>query len=102
MHALEQLAPIVSEPLTWAEICERYPEQHVCLVDVESDDPLAPTFRRARVAGHGGTLDAALDDAAVAWELYGKLDHHFTGRAKTPFTRPMVILDEQTTDAIRQ
>ncbi len=30
MDAAEEVAPLISESLTWAEICERYPDQQVC------------------------------------------------------------------------
>jgi hypothetical protein len=101
MHKLVALSPIVSRPLTWEEICEQYPDQHVYLVEIESDEPLAPMFRSARVAGHGASLDEALDSASTAWNFYGKLEHYFTGRPRKPFTRPRVILDAEAADAIR-
>jgi hypothetical protein len=31
--------PVISEPLTWAEICERYPEQWVALVEIDRIEP---------------------------------------------------------------
>ena len=35
MDAAEQLAPTITEPFTWAEICDRYPDQHVCLAEID-------------------------------------------------------------------
>lgn len=35
MDAAEQLPLEKTEPLPWVEICTRYPDQYVCLVDIE-------------------------------------------------------------------
>ena len=42
----------VSEPLTWVQICERYPDQWVVLVEIDwRDEDHNTGFRTARVAG---------------------------------------------------
>ena len=43
----------ISEPLTWDEICARYPEQWVCLVEMQGITDTEFEFSRARVVGHG-------------------------------------------------
>ena len=49
MNAAEQLEPTISEPLTWAEICERYPDEWVCVADIIYDHPRVFDVRTARV-----------------------------------------------------
>jgi hypothetical protein len=44
MSAAEILVPEISEPLTWTEICERYPDEWVCLVEMDRLDPFAPRW----------------------------------------------------------
>ena len=55
MSAAEVLAPEISEPLTWVEICRRYPDEWVCLVEMDRVHPFGFEFRSARVVGHGKT-----------------------------------------------
>ena len=47
MIAAEKIPPMVTEPLSWAEICIRHPAEWVCLVEVEHE-PDGPV-RSARV-----------------------------------------------------
>ena len=37
--AAEQIAPMITEPLTWDQICERYPDQWVCVVEIVWPEP---------------------------------------------------------------
>jgi len=73
--------PMLSEPMSWREICTRYPNEWVVLVDVdwvgEEDDG---DFRSARVAGHGKTRREPLVQARPLWSRYGEIAHFFTGR----------------------
>lgn len=52
MDAAEQLVSDAAEPLTWAEICARYPDQYVCLVDIVHPRLRSPEIITARVVGH--------------------------------------------------
>lgn len=54
MDAAKRIAPDETEPLTWAEICSRYPDQYVCLVDVDNGPDGA--IRSGRVAGHDRSM----------------------------------------------
>src|SRR5213078_4872934 len=45
-------APIVSDPLTWTEICARYPDEWVALVELDWVNENDLDFRSARVAVH--------------------------------------------------
>ncbi len=101
MHAAKELAPTISEPLSWAEICERYPSQHVYLVDVERSEPTDPQIHRARVVGYGKTRREALDQATPWWAHYAEMSSRFTGRSLTPLRRPMLALDDETRELLR-
>jgi hypothetical protein len=94
MDAAEQIVPAVelSELLPWAEICARYPDQYVCLVDVMKIEPHSPTIATAKVAGHGQTRrDASAiirsDLRYTAWTVV------FTGKPTRPLRRPPVFFD---------
>lgn len=42
------------ERLTWAQVCQRYPNQWVVRVDMDWVDDMYSEIRTAIVAGHGG------------------------------------------------
>jgi hypothetical protein len=114
MDAAEVATPSVSPPLTWAEICELYPDQHVCLVEIDRIHPRGLDFRSARVAGHGKTRREALDQALPSRDLFPEIGFRFTGQSSKPLIRPpvilngklyfppTVILDDETRDALRR
>jgi hypothetical protein len=81
--------PVVSEPLTWAKICERYPDQWVVLVEIErpGEDHNA-RFRTARVAGAGKTRREAFEQGQPWKRGYPGCWNRFTG----PITRPIADL----------
>ena len=81
------IEPAVSEPLTWREICARYPDQWVALVEVDWIDEDDRDFRSARVAGHGKTRREPIVQAQAAWSRYGEIAHVFTGRVRAPAAR---------------
>ena len=88
MTDAETTAAIPSEPLTWAEICERYPNEWVVLVEVDwvEKDEDNPTFEfhSARVATHGPTRRAPLMEARSLRARYPEMAHYFTGQVRTP------------------
>jgi len=55
--------PALSAPLTWSEICARYPDEWVALVEIDWVNENDLDFRSARVAGHGKTRREPLDQA---------------------------------------
>jgi hypothetical protein len=63
MVSATNIAPQISEPLTWQEICERYPEQWVCLVEIDKLEEQNFEFHTARVVGHGKTRRETRDQA---------------------------------------
>lgn len=92
MDAAEQIAPLETEPLAWAEICARYPDQFVCLVDVAKVELRSPTIAMARVAGHGPTRREA--SAMIRTDLrYTEWTVVFTGKPTKPIRRPPVYFD---------
>ena len=101
MSAAEVLAPAISEPLSWAEICARYPDEWVCLVEMARVDPNGFEFRTARVIGHGKTRRAPVEQAMVWRDHYALIDHYFTGRVLVRPPRPSLVLDEEIRDIIR-
>jgi hypothetical protein len=76
---------VVSEPLTWLEICVRYPEEWVALVEIDWVNENDLDFRSARVAGHGKTRREPLQHAEPLWARYEEIGHFFTGRVRAPF-----------------
>ncbi len=72
----------VTEPLTWAEICARFPDEWVALVDIDwvDDDEV----RTARVAGHGPRRADPLAQARPLHDLYREIGHFYTGRVRAP------------------
>jgi hypothetical protein len=96
MSAAEVLAPEISEPLTWVEICTRYPDEWVCLVEMDRVHPFGFEFRSARVVGHGKTRRAPVDQAMRWRSHYDSIGHYFTGRIDVPSLRSRLVLDDET------
>lgn len=84
-----QREPVLSEPLTWQEICARYPNEWVVLVEIDWIDEDDKDFRSARVAGHGKTRREPLVQARSMWPRYGEIAHFFTGPIRA--LRPLFI-----------
>jgi hypothetical protein len=76
--------PIVSEPMSWKEICERYPDEWVALVEIDWVNDTDFDFRSARVASHGKRRKEPMVQAEPLWARYDEIGHYFTGRARAP------------------
>jgi hypothetical protein len=100
-EAAEVVTAEISEPLTWAEICARYPDEWVCIVEIDRIHPRGFDFRTARVIGHGKTRGAPVDQARPWRAHYNLIGHYYTGRITVRPPRPSFILDDETRDAIR-
>jgi hypothetical protein len=87
MNVAEQLEQGISDPMSWSQICDRYPHQWVCVVDMRWDEPRAFHFRAARVVGHGTTRLEPLVQARAWRAQYDEIGHFFTGRIVAPFPR---------------
>jgi len=90
MHDPSPRVPALSEPLTWQEICERYPEEWVVLVEIDWVNDRDFEFRNARVASHGKRRKAPLIEARPLRELYRSMGHFFTGRIRAPLV-PLLL-----------
>jgi len=71
-------APFISEPLTWEQICDRYPGQWVCLVEIDNINDTDFEFRTARVVGYGKTRREPLEQARPFREQYSSIGHYHT------------------------
>jgi len=80
MNVAQPIAPTITERLTWAEMCERYPDEWVCIADIDYDHPRVCDFRTARVVGHSKTKREAFDQARPWWSHYKLNRGYFTGR----------------------
>jgi hypothetical protein len=76
--------PAISESLSWPEICTRYPDQWVALVEIDWVNENDLDFHSARVAGHGKTRKEPLDQARPLRERYPEIGHFFTGPIRAP------------------
>lgn len=99
--AAEVGAAAISEPLTWAEISTRYPDEWVCLVEMDYTHPNGPEVRTARVIGHGKTRGAPVEQARPWRDHYDLIGHYYTGRITVRPPRPSLILDDETRDILR-
>jgi hypothetical protein len=91
----EMLTPTTR--MTWPEICERFPNQELCLVDVDYADRARRVVLTARVVGHGNTNQEAVDQAL----LVTSHDDMITFRSTRPRMiiqppRPQLIVDGET------
>ncbi len=101
MSTAAQLAPVETEPLAWDEICRRYPDQYVCLIDIVSPPLRSPDIISARVAGHGATHGEAfapIRDLATQYPLFAV---RFTGESTIPYIRPVFIFDDEDLELLQ-
>jgi hypothetical protein len=104
MSAAEAVPAVVgeiSEPLTWAEICARYPDEWVCLAEMERSHRYDPEIRTARVIGHGKTRGEPVAQVLRLRTHYDPVGHYYTGHVTDRPFRPVLILDDETRDVIR-
>ena len=94
MNTAEHLVRGEPEALTWSEICARYADQFVCLVDVVPVEPRSPEIRTARIVGYGPTRRAAFDPIRNT-HRYSRWSVVFTGECAKPLRRPGLILDDE-------
>lgn len=101
MNAAEQLEPFEIGPLPWAEICARYPDQFVCLVDVVHPPLRSPEIITARVVGHGTTDHEAFEPIRDLDQRYPRFSIRFTGVCTEPLIRPALVIDDETHKHVR-
>jgi len=77
--------PTISEPMTWKQICERYPDAWVALVEIDWVNDRDFDFGTARVIGYGSRREQY--EQARAWSTrYSSMGHFYTGRVRAPMT----------------
>ncbi|TMQ12734.1 MAG: hypothetical protein E6J90_30320 [Deltaproteobacteria bacterium] len=84
MLANEAYIPHRFERLTWEEICARYPDEWVVLVEFERYDDTDLRFHAAVVIAHHKTRKAASPDVKAAFLRYDEAGSFFTGRLMPP------------------
>lgn len=94
MDAAERLAAEKNEPLRWPEICRRYPDQYVCLVDIARAELRSPEIVSARVVGRGATQEAAFEPIRELGERYPRFAVRYTGVCTEPLIRPSLVIDD--------
>lgn len=102
MDAAERLVPDETAPLLWAEICARYPDQFVCLVDVVNPPLRSPEIITARVVGHGASHDAAFEPIRDLGDRYPRFAVRYTGVCTEPLIRPSLIIDGETHEILAE
>jgi hypothetical protein len=101
MNAVAALKSTISDPMTWAEIRERYPAQRVCLVEMDFAHPNDFWFRTARVVGHGQTPTEAFEQARPWRERYTQIGHFSTAKLKPPIRLPRIVMTDEIRELIR-
>lgn len=86
-------ASTVSEPMTWSEICERFPDQWIALVALDWADDHDEPFRTALIAGCGSRREA-MAQARPLLRLFEPIGPFFTGdrAAALPALPPIVYV----------
>lgn len=76
-----------SERLTWSEICRRFPDQWVVLVDADWADDHNFEFGSAHVFAHRASRGQATKDMGEACRSFENVGCFFTGRIRGPIPR---------------
>lgn len=86
----------VSDPASWDEICRRFPDQWIVLVELDWTDDRGGEIRTAFVAGHG-TKREALVAARPLLALFDKLGCFHTGASRVPALPPILYTTAHAT-----
>lgn len=86
----------VSDPASWDEICRRFPDQWIVLVELDWTDDRGDEIRTAFVAGHG-TKREALASARPLLAVFDKLGCFHTGASRVPALPPILYTTATTT-----
>jgi hypothetical protein len=85
MNVAAPTQPVISEPLTWEQICARYPDEWVSLVEFAWVDETVGEYTTARVAGHHKTRKEAYELTRALRERYDEIGRFWTGVIRAPF-----------------
>jgi hypothetical protein len=86
MHEAPSIAPI-EERLSWKEICGRFPDEWVVLVDADWVDEHNFEFSNAKVYAHRKQRREATRDMGAACAEFQNVGCFFTGRIRGPIPR---------------
>lgn len=84
MMQAQVLAPPGDVVTSWNQLCERYPDQWVVLVETDWTDRSMVELRSARVIGHGPHRKEVLAEALAVTARYRRFGCFFTGRIRAP------------------
>jgi hypothetical protein len=100
MTSVEKLASEPSDRLAWQEICERYADSWVCIVDREVS-PDGSTVVSGRVVAHSRVRVELLHQTA-GWETrYPGLGHYFTGGVVEIRAFPRIVMTDEIRELVR-
>jgi hypothetical protein len=88
-------------PLSWAQICERYPRAWVCLVEIDRQAPSGGAIRAARVVSHSTTRKESVAAARALWAQYPEIGHFFTGSIELHSPLPRIVMTDEIRDLVR-
>jgi hypothetical protein len=95
MSAAEKIAPTMTELLPWSEIRQRYPDEWVCLVEVQHEP--GGSIRSARLIGHHRSIKDALKQCSWSADFVVVCAH--TGGRKLRL--PRIEMTDEIRDIIR-
>lgn len=93
MSIAPQRRMLMSEPMSWTEICAQFPDQHVFVADVKRGDGATP-FTTARVAGFGTSFIEARACAAASGHRFDTIEHFMCGTIEIRCLPRYVVADE--------
>lgn len=79
---------MISEPMTWGEICALYPDCWVCVVEVEWGRPRAFDIPSARVVSHAKTRRELDDQTQGMSDRHGEVGRYFTRQLEVIMLSP--------------
>jgi hypothetical protein len=94
MSVAQKISPTSGESLSWATICERHPDEWVCLLDIAK--ALDGSIRSGRVVGHDRSMRQVL--AQIGELQPNTILAHTRGR---PRCTPHIEMTDEIRDIVR-
>ena len=96
MDAAENIAAELSEPLTWAEICEQCPDEWVFLIEIERETN--GRIASARVVSHHRSINEGLKQLASKSSYPGVAYCHTANRL---LRFPRIVMTDEIRELLR-